>query len=619
MRLRVERVKLVGTSREVPLTPGLNIVSGPVGTGKTNFLRLVHGLLGGSFGSLAPEVRKNVPFIAGTLRVGDVEYEVIRPLRGEDSGRVEISGSDGTTLRVPVNQPDPATGLSYSAWMLGKLGLPHVKVPTAPTRPDSSPSSLSVSDFLLYSYLRQTDLDSGIMGSQDNFRNIKRRYVYEVLYGIRDSRQSDLEADLREVTHRIRLLTDNRAAFDVILEKTPWENRAELERVLREARNRLGTLQASIGEQVSGMPPDAETIRSQVLAADQRIADLQDQVGKERRSEDRLQGLVRQLESQSSRLIRAIVAKESLVGFEFLLCPRCGSNLPHNKHGPGHCPLCGQEEPEAIDDGRLRAEQDRIENQIEETRQLIAVHQTRQAALEEQLVQVRQQRAEKARILEIAVQSYVSDRAAVIAREAAERAGLEAEVHRVTDYLQLYNRRDEAERSLASLEARRDELQQALGDLSYRRDRTEELVKHLEAEFAAIIDRFKVPKPATPGETRIDRDDCMPLAYGQKFSELSQGTKVLVHVAYALAHHKTAIRHQIPLPGILIIDGLTDNIGKEGLDLERVQLMYRELVAISEELDDQLQILVGDHTGLPGFVEQYSRLPLSDEKKLVPL
>ncbi len=90
-----------------------------------------------------------------------------------------------------------------------------------------------------------------------------------------------------------------------------------------------------------------------------------------------------------------------------------------------------------------------------------------------------------------------------------------------------------------------------------------------------------------------------------------------MNVAHALAHHETGIALGIPMPGFLIIDGPSSNIGHEGEDLARIESIYRKLIDIGDELKDELQIIVADNN-VPEYAYPYVRLNLSEEDRLIP-
>lgn len=88
----------------------------------------------------------------------------------------------------------------------------------------------------------------------------------------------------------------------------------------------------------------------------------------------------------------------------------------------------------------------------------------------------------------------------------------------------------------------------------------------------------------------------MPEVSGRTFDELSsQGLKTLVNIAHALAHHTVAIDRNLPLPGLLILDGLSANSGFEGFDQARVSDVYNLLTSVAVDYEGQLQIVAVDN------------------------
>ena len=71
--------------------------------------------------------------------------------------------------------------------------------------------------------------------------------------------------------------------------------------------------------------------------------------------------------------------------------------------------------------------------------------------------------------------------------------------------------------------------------------------------------------------------------------------KTLVNVAPALAHHTVAIDRGLFLPGLLVLDGVFANAGKEGLDGGRILDMYRLFVEVSTAHEAKLQLVIVDN------------------------
>ena len=89
----------------------------------------------------------------------------------------------------------------------------------------------------------------------------------------------------------------------------------------------------------------------------------------------------------------------------------------------------------------------------------------------------------------------------------------------------------------------------------------------LDNTYQIILQEIQVPSFADPGPSIIDRQTYLPRFEWRRFDELeSQGLKVMVNIAHALAHQLTCIHFDLKLPNILLIDGLSGNIGYEGLE-----------------------------------------------------
>ncbi|MDQ6878388.1 MAG: hypothetical protein M3082_12010 [Candidatus Dormibacteraeota bacterium] len=619
MRLRVDSLALVGTSREVRFKPGLNVVLGPISTGKTSLMKLLEVFLGGGYSRISNEVNQAVTSLAGQITVGEGSYSIVRPLVQTDTARVQIAG-DGVAERLPAMRAQPGAPVTYGVWLLDRLGLPVLRVPQAPTRPeDSAFSPLSINDYLLYCRLRQDEIDVDIFGSSLPFRDIKRRYVFRVLYGGYDTEVATLQDELRRVQTELTQLQGGRAAFDRFLQGTALENRAVLDRELEEAQGRLSALRKVRSDVAATAPvtPEAVRLRAEIASADQRVAELGNNLERERRSANQLIELANDLQAQSSRLTRAIVAGERFVDFEFIVCPRCGSSISSGRAQPGHCNLCLQEEPPAPTREELIREQDRVNAQIGETEELIKAHERRAEDLQRSLNALLSHRSELGRLLDRAVASFVSDQAERLELGAREEAALVERETRVRDYLVLYRRLDDSDSRITQLEQRRAELEASLERAEHVDALTASRIERLAEWFAHYVDALGVPEFGTGLRAGIDRNDYQPIVNGQKFPQLSAGVRVLVNIAHALAHHRAALELELPLPGLIWIDGVTKNIGTAGYDHERIEDIWTELLQTSDQFGEQLQLIVAAND-VPARVKPYVRLELAEDDRLIP-
>ena len=282
------------------------------------------------------------------------------------------------------------------------------------------------------------------------------------------------------------------------------------------------------------------------------------------------------------------------------------------------CYLCLQQPSPEISRNDVIKEQDRLERQISETRELVSLHESSIKEIEKRVRESNTTREAMSEEIDHRTKSYISKSAEHIAQAARERTALQEQIRRLGDYLELYKKQDDELRRMAQLESRLTDLDNAIEAALSRESEFNERVQFLEEQFKRILSRIRVPRYTDPGPTGIDRKTYLPLYDGRRFDELqSQGLQVMVNVAHAVAHQLTALHFGLALPNILLIDGLTGNIGYEGLDLERVGAIYRFLIETAEEHGSNLQIIVADNS-VPAFAREHLLVEFTEEDKLIP-
>lgn len=618
MRLRIDQIDLIGAERRVEFQPGLNIIKGPITSGKTTLLRLCRGLLGSGLGGFPVEVRQNVSSIAGKVTLGEQAFSIIRPFVTTPTAKVDIASVD-QSLRLPATRQDASAPFTYTQWLLAELGLPRLEVPTAPSKPESEPSPVTISDYLSYCSLPQDEIDDSVFGSNDPFRNIKRKYVFQILYGIFDVQTAELQEELRQVLSELRALNAETIAFQRFLQGTALENRAEIQSDLDKAISTIADLSSEATSlQHEADQPEAAVLRAHIATAETALVEIRERAQRERRDLDELRALQAQLRAQSSRLTRSIVADENLSDFDFVICPRCGSSVKAERaEEPADCYLCLQPKQKTLSRQDFVHEQGRIEAQAEETRELLASRRATVEALEAQIGTLELERSQLGTRLDAVLGAFIADAASRIADHAARKASLEATVAKLREYISLFHRLDKASLEISRLQARRLDLEAAIEGASLDRAIVEERIGILEEEFERMLELFHAPRFVSPPYVQIGRKDYLPLVDGRSFQELSsQGLLVLVNVAHALAHQIAALRLGLPLPGILLIDGLTSNVGHEGEDLQRVQGVYDALAQISEEYGPDLQMIVADND-VPEVASRFVRVELGEQDRLI--
>lgn len=616
--MRIDRLSLIGTSRTITFKAGLNLVYGPISTGKTSVLRLCRIALGAPVGSLPPEIEL-LPALGARIDLRGVSYELVRYLNRSATAPVEIA-RDNSSMRLGALQATTKGERTYGQWLLAQLGLPQLEVPSAPTRPDSDPTNVSINDYFAYCDLPKEEIRSQVFGHRHPFKDIKRKYVFEILYGLFDTKLAVLQNSLRMIRKQIRVREQAHETIQKLLAGTAWENRAAIAQELADLQLQDERLASSVASTAHNAPRSSNAVemRNQIAKLDQLIAKIRIDISRERADTERLLELAEQLDSQIARLTRALVAREELLNFEFVICPRCGTDVQRDKVDELHCYLCLQKPTSTYGHRDLVTEQDRLATQLGETRTLISTREQRSQELEKGLSELQEERTSIGTSLDHELKTFISDSAASLQNAAAERASLRERIHRLRDYMTLFTRADGIATDLAKL---RDQEREALIEIEnadYRSEVAEGRMRQLEETLTSVLRELALPGFLGDPVAHIDRGNYLPVVSGRTFDTLqSEGLSVEVNIAHALAHHINAIKNNLPLPGVLFIDGISGAFGERGYDPARAESIYAQLERTCASFGDRLQVIVAD-TRIPESARDFIRLELNEAERLIP-
>lgn len=437
-------------------------------------------------------------------------------------------------------------------------------------------------------------------------------------YGFYDLKTAQIQEVLRDVQGRLRELSSRQALFDTFFDGTPLENRVRIEHELTEVNDELEQVESAAMDVALAPREAADTaqLQGEILDFERRSARLRAAIDAELQSLVDLRELARQLESQSGKLTRSVVSHKHLTDLDFVLCPRCGTGLASSRRAADVCYLCLQEPSLEFSREILIAEQGAVEQQLTEAQDLVREREARTTALEGELEEVRGELSRRRLELDFQTKSYVSDHAARIAATAARRARLSARSQQLGEYLQVLTKVDDAQQEAARLTAERDALEQDLAVATAESGESHRKVGHLKDRFNEMLARLRPPKFGEQESSDINQNTYLPVYYGRPFAEVSSpGLATLINVSHALAHHLTAVDLGLRLPQILIIDGLSEHLGQEGLDPERLRAIYDLLIETSST-HPELQVIVVDNE-VPEEGRPFVRLELSEDDRLI--
>ncbi|MGE3327927.1 MAG: hypothetical protein AB7N61_21250 [Acidimicrobiia bacterium] len=634
-QIRIDEIELVGGSRSVTFDAQFSVVKGSITTGKTTLVRLLRALLGRVPKHLPPETGA-VRSVRGRVAFGEEVWEIDRPLVTTKTAVVSLSRreaapDDGVVLsdtpdriidalRLPAEQATATSHETYLGWLLDRMDLPEISVPRARTDAASPPTPVTVNDWLLYCIIRDDEIDTMVFGHRDSFVDRKRRAVFEINYGIYDAEVARLEAQLRSVELQLADLDSSSAAVRRFLSDTPFQSIEVIDAELAAAREAVDRLSAELvgGAAESAQDSSAQRLRLELVALEEQEMSIRSSRAAAAQSMVDLEDLRASLAAQSQRLVRAIVADEWLVDFDFVVCPRCGTAVREDRVDEAHCYLCLQVPHQTAARESLILEQERIASQIVETEELVDLRRDELAALDAEHARVRRAVAEASAQLDRRTAEFVSRHAESMVSAATARALVEGRVQQLRDYRVLLSRYADLEGLRSRLEEEQSDLADALGQYAGLDDQSNELLTALEQRFTEYLQRLNVSvSDGLPLIASINRTTYMPEVSGRSFDDLSsQGLTVLVNVAHALAHHTVSIDRELPLPGLLVLDGLSNNVGNEGFDLERRDDTYRLLMEEAAAYAGKLQVIALDND-VPAFAADAVVLTLTQEDRLI--
>jgi hypothetical protein len=625
MRTRVNRIELFGTTRRVTFGPGLNIVVGPISTGKTSLLELCRIAFGASVHDLPPEIAA-ISAIHADLTVGEIQFDVLRPLTDtrKEFVTVRLGGNtlsltnDASSFRPEISRASSRKE-RYSEWLLSMFGLPKISVPKAPTKDDSEPTPVSIRDYFMYCDLPKEEIRTQVFSHKDTYKNNKRKYVFELLYGLYSAEMANEQARLRDV-RAIRAQSEIHVrAVDAVLRESPWGHAAAIAKEVAAIERELQLLdEARAGVAEASMRNyGVEGLRNEIRELDEKLEVVERAIRELKADRTRKKRLLAQINVQVTKLSRAMTARMALGQLKFILCPACGKPVAEDRVDVKHCVLCTQaidlSEPSLEE---LATEQSRLAHQIDETEEILEQRAVELASAEVDLAELVASREALGQRLDTVLSHYVSDRAQSIADIASREATLRERLEQKRKIFEFVSNRQSAEDQIRALLEEEDELLAAIRAFRRNTGDAEIRITMLEREMSRILLRLNPPGFIDASSVTINRKTYLPEVGGRTFASLqSEGLTVEVNIAHALAHHIVESKLGGKLPSILFVDSPSGAFGRDGYDPRRVEAIYRELRAAVEAID--FQIIVVD-TSIPRSMEESVVLRLSETERLVP-
>lgn len=596
-RFRLDLLRLDTTEGTVEyrLPSDLTVLAGPTGVGKTTLLELMKFGFGLK-AALAPVAVDNIDSVTLQVRIGDARLQLARSLDSAKRRKVRV-----TDLITQDRLPDHDIGLdaeySLNSLLMKSLGL-RDDLRASSEKSKKAGNRVTFADILAYLYIPQRQINHDIAYSQDPFRDLKRRTVFEILYGLTDFEILELRAQANGLAHDIDVAEARHAAVVDFLHESGTKQREEAERKLHAAETSEAAAEQQLAQLRDELDPvsDSNTraLRDLLSDAERGAADLAAAVTDINRRQSQLTAERRRVEADLDRLGRMREANLVLANIEFKVCPRCMQSLDGREIPVDACRVCLQPDPVSADVSDDQYETRQLRDQIQEMSEQIVALSSQKAAAEQATTeknrlinllnaQIEQRTAER---VSPRLQAF-SDVAQALASARSEQQQWEAILRQwdvVTDLSQ----------HVRTLNSRRAQLQSDIKLAQQMLDkRRTEVIGALSEEFAAIVRAIGIPgvKNAT-----IDPKRYLPVINGDVFSkdnQLGGGLTTATQIAYWCSLVAVALRAPDSLyPLFLLIDSprmaLNTAVGMN-------KAMYRRLTTLAGTLPGRLQVIIADN------------------------
>lgn len=586
MRVVSLEIRGPGGVRNINLDHPLVAVYGPTNTGKTFLADAISFCLGNNI-SWTRSLRARVTQCALRIRIGSTEHTLTRALTHEDP-KIR-RGSTSALDAIHPMEHDNSFYPAFPDWILTETGLKDVIDPDEIAALGGSATRLSFTDLWTYLYRTQGDLDRQVALQAGGKQGAKTKALFELLFGLSTTKMRLLNEQIREANKDARALDKklkNIRSFFQDTRTSPEAATAEYKRTDGELQQVTAMLEQAVKEM-----DEWEEVRADLL---KRYTDAQ--------------------RAQADAAAHHTVSTQPRPASSSWIhhaCPACGKGIPPGRADTSTCELCLQARlhgPRA--DARAPStpsepapttandELARATSALDRASEALGAHEAEKPAETAGLRVLEARRATyRERLTRLSTQVKQERMLAELVEAVTSARG---EIKRLTDELEHVRRRN-----------------------TDRETVLRELGKHFYAEVSGI------ELPWLDGSGTIDDGSYLPIIGGQRFEQLSSGTKGAVNIAYSLALlaysvRGTSVAEDGPyLPRFLIVDGIRKNIGANPADRGLADRLYHRAHVTALRLMErgEGQIIVLDNDAPPKELVRSGvvrLVPLSYDDPLIP-
>jgi len=630
--LRIKRLKIKGISKDYDYSfnSGLNIIAGPMSTGKTSVLEFIDYCLGSQNHPRHIEIRKKAIAVFLEIEIGHQKITIFRNLFSDITKAtihecsIDEIGSMHTSHEVQIFQNPEKE--SISSYILKKMGLFGISLQESPTQISSGKDSLSIRDLMWFCFLPNKRLDNDNLLFEDShfMKRIKLQQVFDVIFEVHSGAQVNLAYQIKTLEHDISQLNNEIYTLQKFLKenKLPTQDFIdkkvlELEKIGSDAQNKF----EEINSRLRGESDISKKLRDRIEQIEIKIGELSSL----KRDRETLLERLSPLQGQYSEDIRKLhflkEAKTILNPIGLVKCPYCLNEIDevdnHEK-----CVLCGKNitiqpsESFNIDNEIVTIERKLkdLKKYVKEIDSELNVH---LEELKENTSELKTLKEKLDNAIKEFISPYISERDEFF----KEINTVDAEIHNL---LQLTSFHDNVRLKIENkvrLEESLNEKELEIASNKVNSDEREKIISAVSDQYGKLLKEFHYPKLEKPF---IDKN-LNPYARYSLYREIgTSGGKTLISLSWFLSIFESAINIDKSHPGFVMIDTPQKNLGTNVRvgdelfgDTKIVEGFYQHVIDFASTNNDEIQIIIADNTP-PEIAKKFIQIQFTGDPNIPP-
>lgn len=627
--IKTLRLKGIAKDYEYSFLPGLNIIAGPISTGKTSILEFIDYCFGATNHPEHIEIQKKARSVLLESEINGEAFVIERPLFTperkatiHECSLADIGKEHVSSVVLTSQKPGQE---SISSYLLNKLGLFNIFLKEAPTKNASEVDMMSFRDLMSLCFMPYERLDNKELLFESAFmKKLKLQQVFDVVFKIYETELAQLSLQIKTLQSESTRLNGEIKTLVKFLNERKIPGRDELDEkleILSKSENELEEHLDSITQTLKGESNVAQQLRSELSQIDDETRRLL----VIRRDRDKLLKRLLPLRGQYSEDTKKLqFLQEAKIVFDPLglaRCPYC-LEIMTEKTDEGECSLCGKSiETEPSESFDIKKEIRSIETKLRELNEFIQetgreLDETNSSLKEkDRLAQNIQKQLDEA--MKGYVSPYISERDAIVgklnrSRQQVQDIETQIDLHKGIE--ERINSRNKFEESLKVKETELETERQKV-------ESREDAINNISNRFSEILKLANFPKLEKP---EIN-SQLMPFVRGIEYRKIgSSGAITLMSLSWFLSIFESAIELGGSHPGFVLIDGPQKNIGlrasaddPEYRDTKIVDGLYRHIIEKASEYQNDSQWIIVDNEP-PEIAEKFIAVRFTGSRDVPP-